>query len=68
MAIPTPKDPMINKLIDAVTGGNRVEAIRNNRCNFCSKEATKFRNALSQKEFTISGLCQDCQDSVFGRD
>lgn len=26
-----------------------------------------FRDDLSYKEFTISGLCQKCQDSVFGK-
>jgi len=24
-----------------------------------------FRDALSSKEYTISGLCQDCQDDIF---
>jgi hypothetical protein len=26
----------------------------------------EFRDALSIKEYRISGLCQSCQDSVFG--
>ena len=41
------------------------------KCPTCGKEfnPTKdFRNPLSQKEFIISGMCQDCQDSVFGVD
>lgn len=25
-----------------------------------------FRDKLSAKEYTISGMCQDCQDDVFG--
>lgn len=25
-----------------------------------------FRDEISKKEFRISGLCQKCQDSVFG--
>ena len=25
-----------------------------------------FRDGLSRKEFTISGMCQACQDDVFG--
>src|SRR6266487_1160403 len=25
-----------------------------------------FRDELSSREYSISGLCQDCQDSVFG--
>lgn len=28
--------------------------------------ATEFRDALSRKEYGISGMCQKCQDSVFG--
>jgi len=38
-------------------------------CPWCGKEVdprTEFRDPLSVKEFTISGLCQKCQDSVFG--
>jgi len=27
-----------------------------------------FRNALSRKEFKISGMCQNCQDNIFGKD
>ena len=27
-----------------------------------------FRDDLSRKEYSILGLCQDCQDQVFGRD
>ena len=28
----------------------------------------EFRNEISMREFEISGLCQKCQDSVFGVD
>lgn len=27
-----------------------------------------FRDELSAREYYISGMCQDCQDSVFGAD
>lgn len=39
-------------------------------CPFCGKhkEDMEFRNQISVKEWKISGLCQDCQDSVFGKD
>ena len=72
MATPTQKDPEINKLINAFSGDNREEAIEADRCIKppvgCGKSATKFRDALSAKEFLISGLCQECQDSIFGGD
>ena len=34
-------------------------------CPMCGKEITEFKDALSEKEFGISGMCQNCQDSVF---
>ena len=40
------------------------------QCPTCGKEIKKedFRNEISKKEFEISGMCQKCQDSVFGKD
>lgn len=38
------------------------------KCPFCKEPIGDFRNELSRKEFKISGLCQKCQESVFGRD
>lgn len=39
------------------------------QCPFCGEDInyTEFRDDLSRKEFTISGLCQKCQDDTFGR-
>ena len=34
-------------------------------CPFCRDPIGEFRDALSLREFKISGLCQSCQDSVF---
>ena len=34
----------------------------------CGGDANHFRDALSRKEYTISGLCQECQDDIFGAD
>lgn len=68
MAIPTAKHPSIERVITAL-GGDRREAIRGNRCIDapigCGRKADRFDGVLSAKEFTISGLCQQCQDSVF---
>jgi len=36
------------------------------KCVTCGNPITKFRNELSEREYKISGMCQDCQDSVFG--
>lgn len=45
-----------------------VNNVKEHYCPFCGKEinpATEFRDPLSLKEYSISGLCQDCQDEVF---
>lgn len=37
-------------------------------CPTCSKLInllTEFDNELSKREYEISGMCQECQDSVF---
>jgi hypothetical protein len=35
-------------------------------CRTCNKPIGEFRDQLSVQEFGISGMCQSCQDSVFG--
>jgi hypothetical protein len=37
-------------------------------CPFCDNKPVEkdFRNEVSLREFKISGLCQQCQDKVFG--
>jgi len=48
---------------------NHVEAIEHGFCPCCRKPVTgEFRNEKSKREFGISGMCQDCQDGVFGKD
>ncbi len=32
----------------------------------CGGEAVEFRDDWSREEFAISGLCQSCQDEIFG--
>ena len=38
------------------------------RCPFCSQHVVldDFRDNISKREFQISGLCQACQDDVYG--
>tara|TARA_A100001011_G_scaffold357791_1_gene402994 strand:- start:903 stop:1112 length:210 start_codon:yes stop_codon:yes gene_type:complete len=44
----------------------RSVARGNKTCVICAGPADKFKNALSAKEYTISGMCQTCQDRMFG--
>jgi len=69
VATPTPKHPSINKFLDELSGDSRVEAITGNRCLKppigCGGPAIEFSDAISSREYTISGLCQKCQDKIF---
>lgn len=48
------------------------DPITNNRCARppfgCGKPITTFKDELSRKEYSISGLCQSCQDAFFDED
>ena len=59
----------INNILDNASkecfGIPRSAAIKTDTCLACKKEATEFRDEKSRKEFSITGLCQKCQDSVF---
>ena len=47
--------------------GNKVkkQESKKNRCVFCGKEITGFRDIQSEREYRISGLCQECQDRIW---
>lgn len=65
---PTYKAPEINELLTQTTGISRQDAATQKICTFCKGDASEFRNDISRREYRISGLCQKCQDSVFGKD
>lgn len=50
--------------------GEEVKRVEQGLCPVCKKQIdmNEFRDNLSRKEFGISGLCQECQDKVFGKD
>lgn len=45
-----------------------AEAIKKDICPVCGRPIGQFRDELSKREYRISGLCQACQDEVFGGD
>ena len=44
----------------------RQMALNSGTCAMCGEVATGFRDRPSTREYQISGLCQSCQDEVFG--
>jgi hypothetical protein len=66
---PTNKAPAIDAMLSSIFGVDRVKTISDGYCVSCDTTgivATSFRDDISRKEFAISGLCQSCQDDVFG--
>ena len=64
MAIPSEKSSELTDILEAMFG--RTTAIKSDTCSFCGFPAKIFRDKVSKTEYATSGLCQDCQDSVFG--
>lgn len=66
MAIPSDKAPEISNFLNDMF--NRDGYIKKDICVACKGKADRFRNEISTKEYTISGMCQSCQDQTFGVD
>ena len=63
---PTNKSPMVDAFISSFMGKDRKETIESSKCMTCSGPATYFKDELSRREYTISGMCQDCQANIWG--
>ena len=70
-SIPTqsPKSPAMEALLQAFTtqfaAVPRAEAFDTQRCVTCGEPVGQFKDELSRKEYSLSGMCQTCQDEVF---
>jgi len=64
----TEKHPEVDAFLKNLFGKDRREMIENDLCMMCNNSAFAFRDELSRKEYSISGLCQTCQDKAFGDD
>ncbi len=48
--------------------GQHVKDVEGGVCPFCKikVDTNAFKDELSRREYKISGLCQSCQDDIFG--
>ena len=57
------------EVMDTVTSklfGRKIsKCMEAQTCVTCGQSATEFKDALSEKEYKISGMCQKCQDDTF---
>lgn len=61
----TKKAPAIENLMESISGHRREKG----HCVFegdGKEHNLELRDELSEREYRISGLCQTCQDIVFG--
>ena len=42
-----------------------TESVEKESCSVCKQPVTEFKNAVSSREYEISGMCQKCQNLVF---
>lgn len=71
MPVPSEKSDQVENTINffAQMAGHKRDrhtAILTDQCVACDRKAESFTDKLSEREYTISGLCQVCQDEVFG--
>jgi hypothetical protein len=60
---------LLNEVAKEAFGRNRKTSFEKGICVDCGQPVNfNFRNDISAKEYEISGLCQECQDSIFGED
>ena len=59
------KTPEIRAVIEGFFPGTAAK-IASGLCPCCEFPVGTFRDEISAKEFEISGLCQTCQDEIFG--
>lgn len=66
--IPSLHKPNIGKSYSIKTYPEKDEMIKQHKCADCGKKivSSDFKDKLSKKEYECSGLCQDCQDKIFG--
>jgi hypothetical protein len=67
MSNKTPEmEEFLNETAETFFGSDRAKAMKDATCVACKGPAVEFEDALSKKEFGISGLCGKCQNGVFG--
>jgi len=59
-----PLPPDLSKPIFAMMP-ELADRVINGECTFCAKALTPFADELSKKEYSVSGMCQLCQDDIF---
>ena len=65
MAVPRLRAKPIDQFISSTFDVNRVKVIKADLCSSCGKAALEFTSESALNEYSISGMCQSCQDEFF---
>ena len=65
MTLPVLKAKPIDQFISSTFDIDRVKVIKADLCSQCGKAALEFTSESSLNEYSISGICQSCQDEFF---
>ena len=59
---------MNQQIMNQLGCNKEVDSVNANNCPICNNpiKLKEFKDRLSLKEFEISGMCQICQDKIFG--
>jgi hypothetical protein len=59
---------MNKSIMEAAGFREEVKLVEDGKCPFCQETINLkgFKDELSLKEYYISGLCQGCQNEIFG--
>jgi len=63
-----PKADSIETVLESVSNvlaTSRSTAFEKQLCVTCGKDASTFKSDLCRKEYSLSGMCQVCQDGFF---
>jgi hypothetical protein len=66
---PTKKSPAIESLLTKLSGDTRQAALAEGRCIKppigCGQPVGEFNSGTEEKEYQISGWCEECQRKAF---
>lgn len=63
----TEKNKNIDQALKDIFNIDRKVVIENKKCALnCDEPDFNFKDNLSKKEYSISGICQKCQNKIFG--
>ena len=63
---PSLKSIEVDQVLDKIFGRSRTKSIKDAICIKCEDTNLSFKDEVSAIEYSISGLCQTCQDDLFG--